>query len=45
MLKLVDPAVAEKVRASLAKVGDDAAELARIADKLSGLISTKENAQ
>jgi hypothetical protein len=35
---------AEKVRASVANAGDDAAELARIADKLSGLIQTTEQA-
>jgi len=37
--------VSIRVRAAAAKAGDDAAELVRIADKLSGLINTSENAQ
>lgn len=37
--------VAAKVRASAEKAGEDAAELARIADKLTGMVQTTENPQ
>lgn len=44
LLSDVDEKTAEKVKESVSKAGEDAAELARIADKLRGMIQTKESA-
>lgn len=45
LLSLASADVAAKVQASVVKAGDDAAELARVFDKLSGIIQTTESAQ
>jgi hypothetical protein len=43
LLELADAETRTKVTAALAKVGDDAAQLARIADKLAATVNIKEN--
>jgi hypothetical protein len=43
LLERADDAVKARVTAALAKVGDNAAELARIADKLAATVSIKES--
>jgi hypothetical protein len=45
LLPNFDEAISAKVEASVTAAGNDAAELARIADKLSGMIQTQEIAQ
>jgi hypothetical protein len=45
LAELNNEQVTTKVHTSVARAGDDAAELVRIADKLSGLLSTTEIAQ